>query len=180
MRWDMLFADLEARLAAGDEAELDTEVAERTRHEVAAVRLADRLRAHAGAELAVGLAGGGRARGRVVGVGSDIVVLALPGGGRCLVPLAAIGVVSGLGRTGLTEPSAVLSRLGLRHALRGLGRARLPVRVATAHGEVTGVVQRVAADHLDVFRRVPGGDPDVPPVVDVVPLPAIVTVRSTG
>lgn len=180
VRWEVLFADLEARLAAGDEADADAEVAERARHEAAALRLADRLRAHAGGDVGLGLAGGGHARGSVVGVGADVVVLAGPGGGRCLVPLPAITVVSGLGHAGLTETSPVRSRLGLRHALRGLGRARLPVRVATAHGEVTGVVQRVAADHVDVSRRVPGGDPDVPAAVETVPLSAVVAVRSAA
>ncbi|MGF1645783.1 MAG: hypothetical protein ACFCVF_02510 [Kineosporiaceae bacterium] len=178
MRWEALFADLEARLAAGDEAEFDAEVAERARHEVAAMSLADRLRAHAGRDVALGLSDGGHARGRVVGAGVDVVVLAGAGEVRCLVPLRAITVMSGLGPAGLTEASVVLSRLGLRHALGGLARARLPVRVATTHGEVAGVVHRVAADHIDVCRRVPGGDLDVSAIVDTVPLAAVVAVRS--
>jgi hypothetical protein len=178
MRWDLLFADLEARLAAGEDAELDAEVAERMRAEASSVRLGDRLRAHATRDVLIRLAGGDHARGRVVGVGSDVVVLAGPGPSRCLVPFAAIAVVSGLGAASLVETSPVRSRLGLRHALRGLGRARLPVRVATAHGEVAGAVQRVAADHVDVSPRVPGGDPDPAGATAAVPLFSIVAVRS--
>jgi len=44
MRWDALFADMEAQLAASERLDLDAEIAERARVDAAAVELADRLR----------------------------------------------------------------------------------------------------------------------------------------
>lgn len=185
MRWEALFADLEARVAAGEAAEFDAEVAERSRAEAGAVALADRLRAHVGREVAVALSGGRRVRGRVTGVGRDVVVLAESGTRQMLVPLAAAAVVSGLGRGALAPSSTVVAGLGLRQALRALGRARVPVQVWTAHVDVDGVVQRVAADHVDVSRRVPGTEADPPgrganggSDTETVPLTAVIAVRS--
>jgi hypothetical protein len=178
MRWETLFADLESRVAAGDTAELDAEIAERSRAEAGSVVLADRLRAHAGREVAFVLTGGRRVRGTVTGVGRDVVVLAEATARQVLVPLAAASVVSGLGRRSVAAPSAVIAPVGLRQVLRGLGRARVPLQVWTADLEVAGVVQRVAADHVDVSPRVPGSDLDGEVCPEVVALGAVIAVRS--
>lgn len=185
MRWEALFADLEARVAAGEAAELDAEVAERSRAEAGTVTLADRLRAHVGRDVAVALTGGRRVRGRVTGVGRDVVVLAESGTRQMLVPLAAAAVVSGLGRGAVAPSSPVVAGLGLRQALRALGRARVPVQVWTPHVDVDGVVQRVAADHLEVSRRLPGIEVGAPDGgvnggsdTEAVLLTAVIAVRS--
>src|SRR4051812_11574432 len=65
VRWDRLFADLDAQVAAADAAELAGEVDDRTRREVARLHLADRARLAIGAELTVGLGTAGTASGRL-------------------------------------------------------------------------------------------------------------------
>ena len=53
MRWDALFADLEARAHGEHAAELVAEVADRTRIETASLHLVDRLRPAQGHRLVV-------------------------------------------------------------------------------------------------------------------------------
>lgn len=179
MRWDALFADLQAQLDAADAAALDAEIAERVRIETGALSLADRLRGHRAttpdAPLAVTLPAGTVVRGTVLDVGSDLVLLAEEARGHVLIPLQWVVMMTGLGRPARTEPSAVLRRLGLRHALRGLGRQREPVRLLTTNGQLTGMIDRVGADHIDVSDR-RGGELSPPSGWFAVPLASIVAV----
>src|SRR5690349_6457042 len=69
MRWQALFDDLEAQLAEGEAAELQAEVADRTRREVGLVRVVDRLAAASGHEVAVALGAAGVLRGRILDAG---------------------------------------------------------------------------------------------------------------
>ncbi|MFZ1486017.1 MAG: hypothetical protein WAS95_08200, partial [Nostocoides sp.] len=62
-RWERLFADLDAAVAADERRELDVEIADRTRAERAKVALAARLAAQRGAELDVRLLAGVRVHG---------------------------------------------------------------------------------------------------------------------
>jgi hypothetical protein len=156
VRWDALFADLEAQLDREREAEQDAEVAERSRAEWARTALADRLRAHEGAELGLLLAGGHRVAGTCVDVGAEWLVLAV-GPAQALVPLHAVVAVSGLSRRVAPPPGVVLRRLGLGHALRALARDRAGVRLVTAGGDLTGTIDRVGADHLDLAEH-PAGE----------------------
>ena len=57
MRWEALFADLEAQADAEAAAELAAEVGERTRIEAAALHLVDRLRPAQGHPLVVATVG---------------------------------------------------------------------------------------------------------------------------
>lgn len=160
MRWDSLFADLQAQLDAADDLALDAEVAERVRIETGTLTLADRLRGHLAdtphALLAVALPGATVLRGAVLDVGSDMVLLAEEPRGQVLVPLASVVTIAGLGRPARVEQSVVQRRLGLRHALRGLGRERQRVRILTANGQVSGTIDRVGAEHVDVTDHRPG------------------------
>ena len=97
MRWQGLFADLEAQFEQAAAAELAGEVSERTRREAALLRMVDRLRPGAGHPLVVTVAGHGVLRGRLVDTGCDWLLLEEPGGRELLVPLAAVLGVSGLG-----------------------------------------------------------------------------------
>lgn len=179
MRWDALFADLEAQLDAERGAELDAEVAERTRAELAAVALADRVRAHVGRSLQLGLRDGSRAQGRCADAAAEWVVLH-DGPAQVLVPWTAVSSVSGLSRASAPPPGQVLGRLGLRHALRALARDRTAVRLRLDGAEVTGTIDRVGADHVDVAEH-PTGEARRPGEVRgvrVVRTAAILFVRS--
>ena len=177
MRWEQLFADLEAQLDGERRAFLDAEVAERVRIERGSVTLVDRLRAHVGLELALDV-GVAVVRGTVCEVGADFVLLDDEGGGDSLVPVAAVTSVAGLGRAVAPTPGAVLRRLGLASALRALVRDRGEVRVVTGSGELRGTPAFVAADHLDLLALAAGDLDRGPAQVRSVPLSALRLVRS--
>ena len=151
MRWDALFADLEAQAEASASAALASEVAERTRAEWAGVRLLDRILSHRDRELTWFLADGEAVTGTAAELGADWALLRA-GARETLVPLGAVSAVSGLpasapsgGQTGLAR------RLALPVVLRGLARDRTPVRLyLTGGGVITGTLDRVGADHVDV------------------------------
>jgi hypothetical protein len=184
MRWQALFEDLEAQFDAAQAAELAGEVAERTRREAALLRLVDRLRAADGALVTVTLAGAGVLRGRVLDAGADWLLLDEGAAREVLVPLTALLGVTGLGpRSAAPDVGPVAKRLDLRRALRGLARSRSGVSVGLVDGTlVTGTLDRVAYDHLDLAEHGLGEARRAGAVrqVRVVPLTAIVLVRSSG
>ncbi len=152
MRWQSLFDDLEAQLGRQERGDLEAEVAERSRAEQATVTLAERLLAHDGAPLRIGVAGGGTVCGRVVEAAPQWLVV-VDGRDEVLVPTHAVVSVAGLGRASALPPGQVMRRLGLGHALRALARDRVVVTVTTTAGVFTGTVDRVAADHLDLAEH---------------------------
>ena len=182
MRWQGLFDDLEAQFDAAQAAELAGEVAERTRREMALLRLADRLRAAQGAPVAVMLPGAGTVRGRLLDAGVDWLLVDELGGREVLVPLAAVLGVTGPGpRSAVPDDGAVAKRLDLRWALRGLARSRTGVTLGLVDGSiVTGTLDRVASDHLDLAEH--GLDEarraGAVRAIRLVPLSALALVRS--
>lgn len=196
VRWDGLFADLEASVEAEDRAAFEAEVADLARAERAALALADRLHGSVGAALVLHLADGDRVTGEVVGAGRDWVVLRTPGG-PVLVPLAAVGSVAGLGRAAAppADPQGPPRlRLGLAAALRVLARDRAYVQVTVRDGAgaagpggavpggtvLGGTVDRVGADHLDLALH-PADEPRRRGAVlgvRTVPFGAVVSVRG--
>jgi hypothetical protein len=156
MRWQQLFADLEARFEAEQDAAERAEVASRTRFEVGALRLVDRLRGAEGAPVVLTCRGAGQVAGTLADVGVDWLLLTDDRGGDCLVAATAVRAVSGLGRrTAVAEDAGpVRARLDLRRALRGLARDRATVQVVLDEGTVvTGTVDRVGADYLEVAEH---------------------------
>ena len=150
MRWDRLFGDLEAQMEAGDRAAFEAELSDLVRAERAAVRLVDRLRAHVGCDVVLHLVAGDPARGALLEVGADWVLLR-SSVNDVLVPSAAVAGVSGLSRSAVNDDARAGRLLRLTTVLRGLAgdRSRLAVELA---GGVTlhGTIDRVGADHVDL------------------------------
>lgn len=161
MRWDALFADMEAQLAAGERLDLDAEVAERARADAAAVELADRLRGSLGLSIGIHLASGTMFEGVLSHVGSQSLVLDEPRH-QMLIPQASAVRYSGLSRLAVTEHSTVRQRLGLASSLRALARDRASLTVLIARGPAEsvlhGVIDRVGRDFLDLAVTRPGED----------------------
>jgi hypothetical protein len=156
VRWESLFADLDAQMEELEAAELSSEVADRTRREVARFRLVDRLRPTFGHPVTVFTLGGAKVAGRVAGVGSDWLLVAEDRRFETLVPLDAITGITGLG--GLTaspgSEGKVSAKLTLGYALRGIARDRAPVSIALRDSTgVTGTIDRVGADFLELAEH---------------------------
>ena len=150
-RWERLFADLEAQFAETELGALRAEVADRTRSELSKLRVADRLRAAPGRELAVWAAGGATARGIVRSSGPDWLLLAESNGLETVVALASVLKITGLGRQASVPGSEgrLAGRLRLSYVLRGIARDRAAVVVTLIDGStLSGVIDRVGADHL--------------------------------
>lgn len=184
MRWEALFADLEGQAEELAAAELRAEVADRTRREHGLLHLADRLRAAEGHPLAVSVWGAGVVHGRLVDAGSDWLLLEETGLRDVLVPAAAVLGVAGLGARAQLPGSEgeVGRRLDLRWALRALARDRAGVSVVLRDGStLTGTLDRVGADHVDVAEHAPGEARRAAAVrqVRVVPLGGLALLRGS-
>jgi hypothetical protein len=155
MRWQQLFADLEARFEAEQDAVERAETSTRSRHEFGAVRLADRLGGALGAPVVLLCRGAGQVPGMLVEVGTDWLLLD-DRGREVLVATAAVRAVNGLGRrTAMPhDDGPVARRLDLRRALRGMARDRAAVQVVLDEGTVLhGTIDRVGADHVDLAEH---------------------------
>jgi hypothetical protein len=180
MRWEALFADLEAEVDAEADAERRSEVADRIRSEFGRLRLIDRLQpllSRPDSVVRMALPGGEVVAGAVLALGSDWALLAQQGAAECLVSLAAVQWIEGVGGAA-AEPGwegKVGLRLGLRAALRRIAQDRSTVALSLLGGQTqVGRVARVASDHVvlepaDGDRRASGGV--------TVPLAAIACLR---
>ena len=158
MRWERLFADLDAQLDSAQAAEFAGEVSDRSRREVARVQFADRARLAVGAQLSAGVVGVGSLSGRLVRSGPGWWLLAADGG-EVLVCTEAVAWVSGLPALA-ADPDAVTAverRMGLGYVLRGIARDRTAVvLVLTDATTLTGTIDRVGADFVDLAEHAPG------------------------
>jgi hypothetical protein len=186
MRWDALFADLEAAAEGEWLRERDAEIAERTRAELARLRLVDRLRAAADrgngqsrADLTVQVRALGPLRGEIARVAEEWFVLLTPGN-EWVVAIDAVLGVRGLPPTARPPrtQSAVAGALGWAAAWRVLARDRAAVHAVRRDGStVTGVPGRVGQDYVEL------SDADGVTVAgsaastEVVPHAAVVAVR---
>lgn len=149
MRWDRLFDDLEAQWDAQARRDLDSEIADRTRRERAAVEMLDRVAAHVGEPLQLRLVTRSVVEGRVADLGKDWVLVDEGEGRSALVNLPAVMSVTGLGSR--AEAAVTARRFGFGYALRGLSRDRSVVLVEDVSAVVlTGTIDAVGADACDI------------------------------
>jgi hypothetical protein len=155
MRWEDLFADLEAQAHADEAVDLRAEVADRTRRELARVALADRLAAHLGRDLSLGVNGLGPVHGRLVDVATQWLLVEEGGGRSTLVPSGACLWVQGLGRSAqVASDQSVRRRSTLAAALRALAVQRVSLTVHLVDGSrLSGTIDRVHADHVDLAEH---------------------------
>ena len=156
MRWQQLFADLQAQFEQEETAAERAESASHARAEIGAVRLADRLGGAIGGALVLHCAGAGQVAGRLVDVGVDWLLLEDDLGREMLCATSSVTAVAGLGRrTAASEGiGAVAVSWDLRRALRALARDRAAVQVVLDDGAVfSGTVERVGADYLELAEH---------------------------
>ena len=158
MRWQRLFTDLEAQFEDAEAAAERAETGSRTRTEVGALRLADRLRGAIGLPVSLRCRGAGQVAGVVADVGTDWLLLTDDRGRETVVATAAVMAVGGLARRTAAPEDAgpVQRRMDLRRALRALARDRSTVQVVLEDGTLlTGTVDRVGADFLELAEHHP-------------------------
>jgi hypothetical protein len=151
MRWERLFADLEARLEAEERAAAEGDLADLVRAEYGQLTLVDRLSAHVGAALTWSIGSvPGPVAGDLIDLGADWA-LVRTARGDVLIPLGAVRSISGLSRAARPVQGEVARRLVLTVVLRGLARDRAVVTVQLRDEHpVTGTIDRVGADHCDL------------------------------
>ena len=156
MRWDALFADLEAQGDALARAERAAEIDERTRYEVSVSAIADRLRGAIGTRIHLSCLGGVSVRGTVRAVGVGWLLVDEDSGQESLVMTDAVCRLRGLGRRSAPAEQAS-ARLGLSSALRGVARDRLPVLVMLRDGStITATIDRVGSDFVEMAAHAVG------------------------
>ncbi len=149
MRWDRLFAELEAEADELGLRDRDAEIADRTRAELARTRWLDRVRAAEGTTVTFRLLGDARGVGRVRYVGADWVLLA-DETQDLLLPAHAVLGVDGLGSATRPPPEGSALRTWAA-AWRVLARDRALVRLVRVDGStLSGVPARVGADFVEL------------------------------
>jgi hypothetical protein len=168
MRWDHLFEDLAGQLEYELQSEQDDLHHEEERLRLGRLPLRDRLVALRGASdpaaarIRCRLRSGDIVRLRLVTVGRDWMAGDLdgaPGQVQAIVPLSAVDALiltpehAQLSLAPVMERSELAARLGIAFLLRDLCRRRAAVTVRTYTGDVTGTIDRVGRDHLDLAEH---------------------------
>jgi hypothetical protein len=180
VRWRQLFEDLETQAAALDEAELRSEVADRTRAELAGVLLARRMHSALGSDVELRLVGDAVVRGPLSGWGPDWLLI--EAGDEVLVPTAAVVAANRLGPTvsAAAAIGLVESRTPITTLLRAIARDRSTVVLRLVDGsQIVGTPDRVGADWVDIAAHDVGDAPRATAVHGrwTVPLGAIAALR---
>ena len=173
MRWDELFADLEADAMGLDQREQDLEIAERTRIELARIAMSARLAAGLGVAVELRAEAVGLLRGRIERVtprwlllGADPV--------QWVVSIDDLLGIRGLPvRARGAGPRPAESRLGWGSAWRVLAQDRAELHVVRRDGSsLDAVAERVGEDFVEL--AVSSSDRRMR---ELVPFAAVVAVR---
>jgi hypothetical protein len=143
--------DLEQQAQALYGAERESELADRSRSEYAAVSLVSRLMASLETDLTLDLLGVGAVHGRLRRVGPDWCLV--NGAAQdWVVRLAAVRAVEGASERSVPEVAwSPVNRLGLGSALRRLADAAAGCRIHGVDGSIRdGRLGRVGADFLEL------------------------------
>jgi hypothetical protein len=152
MRWVELFEDLAAQADALERLQRQHEVSDRYRIELGEITLARRLAGATGRPVRLELINRQTIGGVIERVARDWLLLHDSGRDN-IVTVGAVLTVRGLGRAAPVQPG-IDARLGIRSALRAVARDRSVVSVELMNGStITGVLDRVGADHVDVGLR---------------------------
>lgn len=182
MRWNDLFADLEAQLEFGRWQSVEQDAAELTRGMWAELTMMDRLRGALGQHIRVVLQDGRTQSLDLHAVGPTWLGGSDESGAVLISRDAMLGIEGQLQRA--TVPSRPL-RAGPSMAAiyRALGRRREALQIVGLHGGVIaeGTIDRVGEDHMDVvlhardeFRRASAVQG-----FRVIPFDAVLFVRSS-
>lgn len=173
MRWDHLFDDLAGQLEHELQSEESDLQLEEERLRLGRLPLRDRLAVlkasndHELTRVRVRLRTGDMHQLRLVTVGRDWLagdLEGLPGNPQAIIPLTAVDSLLLTARQAsvsldpLVVTSELAARLGVAFLLRDLCRRRSTVTLVTPHSSVSGTIDRVGRDHLDLAVH----DPDAP------------------
>lgn len=190
MRWEQLFTDLDARFDDLADAAMMAELADRQRMAAGALHLTSRLGGAVGQQARFRTSSGVVVTGALRRVGPNWVLLSEGPGRETLVNLAVVTVVEGLTSATAAPMAGISLRLDLRHMLRGVARDRSPVAVIVpgsaapgadgAGTEITGTIDRIGADFLELAVHAPWEPRRAASVRSVVAIPftAVVLVRA--
>lgn len=150
VRWDELFADMEAQLAQAEQRSVELEAAETARAELSRLTLAERLSAHRNRMVRLLPAHGDVLEGELTDIGAGWAVIR-ERHFQHLVPLHSVVWWEGLHRKfEIINERAVLRKLGMGHVLRALAASRAHVRVLlldpSARGDLEGTLDAVGHD----------------------------------
>lgn len=153
MRLEALFEDLESQFEALQDGDLYGEVADRIRAEVGKITVLDRLRGAVGTVIRVELRHADPVQGTLSRVGKDCLLLEAERYEEWLIPDSALIGIHGLGPFAEPAEGAVAAKLGLAHLLRGIARDRSPVTLFCGKNPITGTIDRVGADFLELAEH---------------------------
>jgi hypothetical protein len=160
MRWQELFADLEAQARSLERAEDEGEIAERIRGELARITLMNRLRAQLSCEVQLSIWGFGEVIGRLDRAGADWLLVRAAD--EMIVPIGAVLSLTDLLPDAVSSNGVrhVASSLRLASALRAVARDRSAVVVTLRSGQsLAGTPDRVGADFVDLALHDVGEPP---------------------
>ena len=181
MRWELLFADLEAQLHAATQQDLEQRVNELARIEAAQLTLSDALRGSLDGTVAIVMSNGTAFHGTLRKVEPQWVLLQ-EGGRSVILALAKVQRVRGLGARRAKPASNVPFTLAAALRVLARNRAMVALELDSARNAATrGVLDQVGADFVQVMQLADGVGRDSGNLQGstVVPITALVAIAST-